>query len=261
MRKLGFPRFKHWLSVVRRPAWQYLFALPLAVVGAWIPLRDEFLPKETAEKLKIPRLFSDFMPSWLVSAPWYWWAIATLIVLIALILEGSYRVNRDSLALRSTADADKLHVSDMANSAFLPNCAPLPVATARKPLLEFIADARRAGWDTSGKTNAHIMDLLDGLRQAALDGAVAMFGRPNRNMFPQLTKNEPLNEISREHWKDYMVDVATVMGASDNFDTVTYNLRAAGDRLVGGFVDIHLGAASACAWLRDHAGEWRGRRK
>ena len=79
-------RLLHYWRVLREPAWQYLVVVPLAVLSAMAWVRDEFLPPEIAAKLK--------MPQWLPHWPWYYWALATALVLLVLILEGSFRENR-----------------------------------------------------------------------------------------------------------------------------------------------------------------------
>jgi hypothetical protein len=73
--------------VLIRPAWRYLFVLPTSFFGTVAWARDEFLSPETAEKLK--------MPLWLPHWPWYLWVITTLAIIIALILEASFRLSRE----------------------------------------------------------------------------------------------------------------------------------------------------------------------
>jgi hypothetical protein len=94
--KMGMPdrptRGSHWIAVLREPGWKFFIALPFAVFTAFVPVRDEFLPAEVAEKWKLPAIIKDHFPARLVGAPWYVWALLTAFVLIVLILEGSYRV-------------------------------------------------------------------------------------------------------------------------------------------------------------------------
>jgi hypothetical protein len=70
--------------------------------------RDEWLSPETAAKLKMPTILTDILPGWLENAPWYWWALFTLILVIAFILEGSFRQYRSLARTVSPAIADGL---------------------------------------------------------------------------------------------------------------------------------------------------------
>ena len=137
---------------------------------------------------------------------------------------------------------------------------PVTFGLERIALLEFVKEAGRRGWDTSGKTNLEILDLLDGLRQSAIDGDIRFWGRPNRNSAESLARNEPLHEIDRDHWKDFEIPASDAVSATDNFQTFSYNLRQSGDRRIGGYRDIHLDGKAAKRWLRKSAAAWKGRR-
>jgi hypothetical protein len=85
-------RVSHWLAVLREPGWKFFIALPFTIFTVAAPIRDEFLPAETAEKWKLPAIVEDHFPAFLIAMPWYVWAMITAVVLVFLILEGSYRV-------------------------------------------------------------------------------------------------------------------------------------------------------------------------
>jgi hypothetical protein len=85
-------RLSHWLAVLREPGWKFFIALPFTLFTVFAPIRDEFLPAEMAEKWKLPSIIENHFPTFLVAMPWYVWALITAVVLIWLILEGSYRV-------------------------------------------------------------------------------------------------------------------------------------------------------------------------
>jgi hypothetical protein len=91
-------RARHWHAVIRRSVWRFV-ALFFSVAGALAFVRDEFLSPKWQARLK--------MPAWLPAWPWYWWAIAALLVAIAAILEGSYREFRElSGSRRNTGESD-----------------------------------------------------------------------------------------------------------------------------------------------------------
>jgi len=121
-----------------------------------------------------------------------------------------------------------------------------PVTPRRAPLKQIVARSGELGWDVTGKTNIEIMTLLSGFRQAALDGDVRMWGRQDRNSAESLKRKEPLVEIERSHWKDFEIDVRSVLSSAENLETRSYNIRAQRD---AGFIDLHLDALAAELWL------------
>jgi hypothetical protein len=80
-------------------------ALPFTVFTTLAPIRDEFLPAEVAEKWKLPTIIEDHFPTFLIAQPWYVWALVTALVLIFLILDGSYRVAAREADEKATLDA------------------------------------------------------------------------------------------------------------------------------------------------------------
>ena len=114
-KRMGAPmsRFQH-LRTILGPSWHYLIALPFAVTGVFTWIRDEWLSPETAAMLKMPALVREFLPAWLLTAQWYWWAIATLVVIAVLFFEGSFRERRRFLAVHLAAkDNPKPIIGDM----------------------------------------------------------------------------------------------------------------------------------------------------
>jgi hypothetical protein len=102
-------RVSHWVAVLREPGWKFFIALPFAIFTAVAPIRDELLSAEVAAKWKLPAILNDHFPASLIAVPWYVWALATAVVIILLILEGSYRV--------AASDADeRIALNDRLNS-------------------------------------------------------------------------------------------------------------------------------------------------
>lgn len=134
-----------------------------------------------------------------------------------------------------------------------------PALSERIPIIEFRDYARdHFGWNYASEKRLDGLDLPAGLRQAALDGTIRFWGRPNRNMFTDLTRGEPLNEIPSGHWANYDLDAISIITATDNFATITRNLRDLKNANEGGFVDLYLDGAAADRWLRTEAEKFRG---
>lgn len=139
-----------------------------------------------------------------------------------------------------------------------------PVVPGRGPhrlsLIEFRNAAIASGWQVQSTTSLDGADLLEGLRQAGLDGAIRFWGRQNRNEFESLNRREPLVEIPASHWRDWSIDWHSVIPATDNFQTRDENPLA--DRLPrrepGAHLDLHLDREAALDWLRSEALNYRG---
>jgi hypothetical protein len=126
--------------------------------------------------------------------------------------------------------------------------------------LSFLDQADESGWDTTGKTNVEILDLLDGLRQAGLDGDIKFFGKRNhRRGFETLTVREPLRPIDMHHWAEFEIYLPPLAYRRDNFDVRTQRLGVK-DIYEGGFSDLHLDGQAAVSWLKIAAATWKGRR-
>ena len=227
------------------------------------------------------------MPSWWPHIEWYWWALATLVVLVILILEGSYRALERGVAVNVGTNHDVIlaaHTEEMRLTRLAHERENSPIqiafrktlnrdpspsqsvqndvsrsAPSRIELKYFIVRAGAAGWDISGQTNIQIMELLQGVRQAALDGVIRTWGRRNRNKAEQLNRLEPLLEIERIHWAEYEIDVHSVITSEDNFGTTSSNKRASDPR-DGGFLDLHVESLKAELWLKGPAERYKGTR-
>lgn len=127
----------------------------------------------------------------------------------------------------------------------------------RMPMLELRNLAAKRGWDFVSGTSLHVLDLVDAIRQAGVDARLMFYGRPDRNMFRSLTEAEPLDAITREHWKEFQIEAMSFMRAEKNFDIKTYSMRQSHEK---GFADVHVDRA-AIRWLRTEAEAWKGRRK
>jgi hypothetical protein len=102
---MGLPGYLTGLLSCENRGWTFFVALPFTMFTVFAAIRDELLPAEVAERLKLPAIIEDHFPTFLVAQPWYVWALATEFVLILLILDGSYRVAAREAHEKATIDA------------------------------------------------------------------------------------------------------------------------------------------------------------
>jgi hypothetical protein len=179
------------------------------------------------------------------------WAGVAAILIAALSLIAIAYV----LSARALSERRPRFAGDAGESA---GAEPPPVqerSSHRVSLIDFVARAGKKGWDVSGQ-NVQIMDLLRGLREAALAGQIRMWGRPVRSAPDAVVRTELHRQIPPDHWKDFEVDVGTVASRDDNFDTRSCDLRRS-DRHSGGFLDIYLDRQAALDWLDGEAETFR----
>jgi hypothetical protein len=93
-------RIAHFRKVVVYHARLVIVFVAVAVLPVFFAWRDELLPSKWREKLEVLKMF----PLWSL---WIWASISAVVV-IGLILEGSFRVNRE-LAVRNRALEDELN--------------------------------------------------------------------------------------------------------------------------------------------------------
>lgn len=132
----------------------------------------------------------------------------------------------------------------------------------RLSLMDFRKKAQRSGWDVSGNTNLEIMDLMDGLRQAAIDG-LPLWGRQIRYGDSALDDREPLLPIPVEHWKDFELDIGPIASGRANEKNHTYNPHQAvhgGSAKKGGYSDLYVDSVLASTWLESTALDFKGKR-
>jgi hypothetical protein len=140
-----------------------------------------------------------------------------------------------------------------------PFVIPTNSTVSRIPFLEFRRMAKYAyKWDVSGNTNLEVFDLLDGVRQAGIDGAIKLWGRRNPYGEKEASVTEPLILIPADHWHDYQFETGSVVNSSDNSAVATYDFKRG--TLRDGFLDIHIHESDAIRWMNRTAEEHRGRR-
>ena len=131
----------------------------------------------------------------------------------------------------------------------------------RIPFVDFCNLARSQGWDLDGKYNLEVLDFVQGLRQAAVDGHVTFWGKANRHEANQLTQKEPLVLVPPDHFRLFEIMPDIAIRSDDNLKAQTYD---PGDTSNGAklkrFVDLHIDSQAARAWLSTEAPQWKGRR-
>jgi hypothetical protein len=128
----------------------------------------------------------------------------------------------------------------------------------RITLTEFIEIAAyRFGWEFH-YGSCDILDLGNGLRQAAVDRDVTIYGRTGCLHMPQTYwDNFPLQPIPAEHLCKHWVDLTAAM-REDNHETKTYAVGSI-DHGAAVYVDLWINREEGLKWLRREGREWRGR--
>lgn len=131
-------------------------------------------------------------------------------------------------------------------------------APKRIPLMEFRETARASGWDIGGLHGLEGIDLLIGLRQAALDGQVQLFGRQAKWKGNDLLRQvQPIIAIPAEYWTDHHIDWGGFnQHGDDNFAALSTAPGTAPD--ANDYVDLHVDLAAAIKWLDSDGLKYKG---
>jgi hypothetical protein len=128
----------------------------------------------------------------------------------------------------------------------------------RIPLSEFVEVASyKFGWQFHDGS-CDILDLGNGLRQAAVDREVTIYGRTGCLHMPETYwDNYPLQPIPVEHLCQYWIDLAGAI-RNENQETKTY---AVSSKDQGGvvFADLWISREEGLRWLKGEGREWCGR--
>src|SRR5713101_6611228 len=118
---------------------------------------------------------------------------------------------------------------------------------ARTPLIDLLAEAEKWGVSFSGH-NLDILELAKGLREAAINSAIEIYGRYTRHKSDELNRNEPVVLVPTEHWKTFQIDANTLRRigvenqergrAIDNRHITTYN-PSQSDWRKGSYFDLY----------------------
>jgi hypothetical protein len=129
----------------------------------------------------------------------------------------------------------------------------------RIPFADFIEAAVGSyGWQINDGS-CDILDLGNGLRQAAVDRDVTLYGRSGcRHMPPQYWDNYPLQPIPPEHLCSHWIDIASALH-DENFETKKMYAAGSPDHGAVGYVDLWIDRKAGLAWLKRQGPEWKGR--
>lgn len=170
-------RLSHWRQVLW-PAWRYLLVVPFTLITGVTWLRDEWLKPEQAARWKLPAIISG--------VPWHVWLIATLLLLLIFVLEGSYRASKYK-ARRDTEAA--------------PTVPSLNLTVGNGDGLETVV--------TSGENRARVVrvKIYNGTGSLIVGGRLDLLGLdpPYRNSKDYLIRNE----IVIDKGNHVFVDVAS----------------------------------------------------
>ena len=128
----------------------------------------------------------------------------------------------------------------------------------RVTLSEFVGLAVTSyGWSLDNGSSDFI-DLANGIRQAAVDGDLTIYGRRGcRDLHQEYWDQFPIQRISAEHFHEYAIQIIPAMGGQ-NRDAQTYQLDAQRHDQAC-FVDLWLDRREALRWLRSTGESWKGR--
>ena len=128
----------------------------------------------------------------------------------------------------------------------------------RIPLLEFVEIAARSFRWQFHDGSCDILDLGNGLRQAAVDRDVTIYGRCGCLHMPrQYWDSYPLQPIPVEHLCNYWIDITSAM-RDENDETKTYAVGPSDQGSVV-YVDLWINRKEGLRWLKGEGREWRGR--
>jgi hypothetical protein len=129
----------------------------------------------------------------------------------------------------------------------------------RIPCTELLGIATGAGWDFSSHASLHLLDLQDAMRQGGSDDRLTIWGRRKKWTSDELMRNELLEKIEPEHWKEFFIHLYAAT-QNDNFNTYSWtpDQNDFGRR---GYIDLHVDRSQAITWLLRDASSFRGATK
>ncbi len=127
---------------------------------------------------------------------------------------------------------------------------------SRITMLEVIDVAKlKFAWKISDES-CDILDLANGIRQAAIDGEVTLFGRRSKDCnFGSFIDYHPVVVVPMEHLRENDIDLISAP-RRENVTMRTYRAGQCGTEF---YCDLHLNRRQAFYWLRTTGREWRGR--
>lgn len=128
----------------------------------------------------------------------------------------------------------------------------------RIPCTELLKIASASGWDFVSAHSLHLLDLQDAMRQGGADSTLTIWGRAKKWDAEQLMRNEILEKIPADHWKDFFVYLFAALD-DDNFNV--YSWKSTGSGTGRGYVDLHVERSQAAPWVNRDAVGFKGKTK
>lgn len=116
------------------------------------------------------------------------------------------------------------------------------------PLTEFRDMAIKAGWPKKIDDHAWI-EFKQKLREAALNGAVVVWGRLEVSSFDELVAAQPREPIAADFWREHDFDLWGLFGGGPNLDVGTDKKGQSGYGDEPRYRDLHVEEKSARKWL------------
>ena len=128
----------------------------------------------------------------------------------------------------------------------------------RITITELLQLATAFGWNFSDNS-VHLIDLQEALQQGGLDATLVIWGKLAKWTSDDLMRQEPLEKISSDHWKDHRVHLFAARDG-DNFSTYSWSptTQPFGKRQ---YIDLHVERFQAISWLQRDASGFKGRTK
>ena len=116
--------------------------------------------------------------------------------------------------------------------------------------------AKSSGWDfTEDHIKSQLSNFLYAIRQSGHDGGLKIYGRVKKHKLDELTRDEVLKEIPKEHWEEYEIDRHSLIKATGNITIVTYIIKT-GEK---GYADLHFNELLCKEWLKTKAESFKSR--
>ena len=117
--------------------------------------------------------------------------------------------------------------------------------------------AKNKGWGFGDADTAHLSNFVYAIRQAGHDESLKIYGRAKKHKLDQLTQDEVLEEIPKEHWKEYEVDRKSLIESTENILIRTY-IPITGQP---GYADLYFNESQCKRWLDTTAENLKNRNR
>jgi hypothetical protein len=122
----------------------------------------------------------------------------------------------------------------------------LPEVTPDFKAIQLRELAKNKGWDFSeSHIKSPLANFIHAIKQSGHDGELKIYGRAKKDKLDELTRDEVLKEIPKEHWEEYEIDRHSLIESIENISIVTYIIKT-GEK---GYADLHFNESQCKQWL------------